>query len=169
MMVRGANIYGVTVADLLANKQLCSNSAPEMCFPVCLTNSWSFQATQAAKVTSYLILSSIWSTLTTVGVAPLLQVGVAVQAAVSRGDVLWGAGDGRLGHDRVWVRWLVHRFEFQPLVVNPKIRWFQVFGVSLVFMGAVGGLGGSPLSAKENMGDDDLRNNKSAVKQTVNL
>lgn len=36
-------------------------------------------------------------------------------------------------------------------------------------MGAVGGLGGSPLSAKENMGDDDLRNNKSAVKQTVNL
>ena len=35
--------------------------------------------------------------------------------------------------------------------MNPKIRWLQVFGVPLVFMGAVGGLGGSTLSAGRNI------------------
>lgn len=67
-------------------------------------------------------------------------MGVAVQAAVSGRDVLRGAGDGRLGHDRIGVRRLVHGFEFQPLVVNPKVRWLQVLGVPLVLVGAVRGL-----------------------------
>lgn len=78
--------------------------------------------------------------LTTVGVAPLLQVGVTLKAAVSRCDVLGGAGDGRLGHDRVGVWRLVRGFQFQPLVVNPKIRRLQVLGVSLVLVGAIRGL-----------------------------
>lgn len=64
-------------------------------------------------------------------------MGVSIQAAIGRRDVLRGAGDGRLGHDRVGIWRLVHGFELQPLVVNPKIRWLQVFGVSLVFVGAV--------------------------------
>lgn len=93
---------------------------------------------------------SPWAGLTTVGVAPLLQVGVAVQAAVSRRDVLRGTGDGCFGHNRVWIWWLVHGLELQPLVVNPKIRWFQVLGVALVFVWAVWGLGGSPLPAGES-------------------
>lgn len=76
-------------------------------------------------------------TLTTVGVAPLLQVGVVVEAAVSRRDVLRGPRDGRFRHDRVGVRRLVHGLELQPLVVNPKIRRLQVFGVSFVLVGAV--------------------------------
>lgn len=75
-------------------------------------------------------------------------MGVAVHAAVSRCDVLGGAGDRRFGHDRVGVWRLVHGLEFQPLVMNPKIRWLQVFGVSLVFMGAIRGLWGSALSAR---------------------
>lgn len=64
-------------------------------------------------------------------------MGVVLQAAVGRRDVLRGAGDGCFGHDWVGVWRLVHGLEFQPLVVNPKIRWLQVFGVSFVFMGAV--------------------------------
>lgn len=95
---------------------------------------------------------SPWAILTTVGVAPLLQVGVALQATVSRRDVLWCAGDRRFGHDRVWLWGLIHGFEFQPLVVNPKIWWLQVFGVSLVFVGAIWRLWGSPFSAGENTG-----------------
>lgn len=87
------------------------------------------------------------ATLTTVGVAPLLQVRVAVQAAVGRRDVLRGAGDGRLRHDRVGVRRLVHGLELQPLVVNPEVGGLQVFGVALVFVGAVGGLGGGAFPA----------------------
>lgn len=43
-------------------------------------------------------------TLTTVGVAPLLQVGVVVEATVSRRDVLRGPRDGGLRHNRVGVR-----------------------------------------------------------------
>lgn len=76
-------------------------------------------------------------TLTTVGVAPLLQVGVVVETAVRRRDVLRGARDGGFRHDRVGVRRLVHGLELQPLVVNPKIRRLQVFGVSFVLVGAV--------------------------------
>lgn len=64
-------------------------------------------------------------------------MGVVVQAAIGRRDVLGGAGDGRFCHDWVGVWRLVHGLQFQPLVVNPEIRWFQVFGVSLVFVGAV--------------------------------
>lgn len=66
-------------------------------------------------------------------------MGVALQAAVSRGDVLRCARDGRLGHDRVGLWRLVHGFELQPFMVDPKIGWLQVFGVSLVLVGAVGG------------------------------
>lgn len=92
-----------------------------MCFHVC--QRWQLEA--GAR------------TLTTVGVAPLLQVGVVVEAAVSRRDVLRGPRDGRFRHDRVGVRRLVHGLELQPLVVNPKIRRLQVFGVSFVLVGAV--------------------------------
>lgn len=88
--------------------------------------------------------------LTAVGVAPLLQVGVAVQAAVGRRDVLRGAGDGRFRHDRVGIRRLVHGLQLQPLVVNPQIGGLQVFGVPLVFVGAVRGLRGGSLSAGGN-------------------
>lgn len=84
--------------------------------------------------------------LTAVGVAPLLQVGVAVEAAVRRRDVLRGPGDGGLRHHRVGLRRLVHGLELQPLVVNPKIRRLQVFGVSFVLVGAVGRLGGGAFS-----------------------
>lgn len=42
--------------------------------------------------------------LTTEGVSPLLQVGVALHPAVSWSNVLGGAGDGCFGHDRVRFR-----------------------------------------------------------------
>lgn len=85
--------------------------------------------------------------LTAVGVAALLQVRVALQAAVGRRDVLGRAGDGRLRHDRVGIRRLVHGLQLQPLVVDPQVRRLQVFGVALVLVGTVGGLGGGSLPA----------------------
>lgn len=85
--------------------------------------------------------------LTTVRVAALLQVRVALQATVGRRDVLGRAGDGRLRHDRVGLRRLVHGLELQPLVVDPQVGRLQVFGVALVLVGAVGRLGGGSLPA----------------------
>lgn len=90
--------------------------------------------------------------LTAVGVAPLLQVRVALQAAIGRRDVLRGAWDGRLGHDRVGVWRLVHGLQLQPLVVDPQVGWLQVFGVALVFVGTVGRLGSGSLPAAERAG-----------------
>lgn len=85
--------------------------------------------------------------LTAVGVAALLEVRVALQAAVGRRDVLGRAGDGRLRHDRVGLRRLVNGLELQPLVVDPQVGRLQVFGVALVLVGAVGRLGGGSLPA----------------------
>lgn len=109
---------------------------------------WHFALISFPKTSHF--KSPPWARLTTVGVAPLLQVGVALQSAVSRGDVLWGAGNGGFSHDWVGVWRLVHGFKLQPLVVNPKIGWLQVFGVPLVFVRAVGRFWGSPLSIGEN-------------------
>lgn len=99
--------------------------------------------------------------LTAVGVAPLLQVRVALQAAVGRRDVLGRAGDGRLRHDRVGLRRLVHGLELQPLVVDPQVGRLQVFGVALVLVGAVGRLGGGSLPA----GDARRRRRKRRTKR----
>lgn len=76
-------------------------------------------------------------------------MGIALQAAVSRRDVLRRARNGCFCHDRVGLRGLIHGLEFQPLVVNPEIGWLQVFGVAFVFVGAVGGLGGRSLPAEQ--------------------
>lgn len=72
---------------------------------------------------------------------------VALQAAVGRRDVLGRAGDGRLRHNRVGLWRLVHGLELQPLVVDPQVGRLQVFGVTLVLVGAIGRLGRSSLPA----------------------
>lgn len=93
--------------------------------------------------------------LTAVGVAPLLQVGVAVQAAVGGRDVLRGPRDGRLCHHRVGLGRLVHGLELQPLVVDPQVGGLQVFGVPFVLVGAVGRLGGGAFSTGAEGGEEE--------------
>lgn len=93
--------------------------------------------------------------LTAVGVAPLLQVGVAVQAAVGGRDVLRGPRDGRLRHHRVGLGRLVHGLELQPLVVDPQVGGLQVFGVPFVLVGAVGRLGGGAFSTGAEGGEEE--------------
>lgn len=66
------------------------------------------------------------------------------------GRVLGGARDGRLCHDRVGVGWFVHGFELQTLVMDPEIRWFQVFRRALVLVGAGVGLTGCTLPENTN-------------------
>lgn len=66
------------------------------------------------------------------------------------GRFLGGPRDGRLRHDRVGVGWFVDGFELQALVMDPEIRWFQVFGRALVLVGAGGGLTGGTLPGDTN-------------------
>lgn len=66
------------------------------------------------------------------------------------GRVLGGARDGRLCHDRVGVGWFVHGFELQTLMMDPEIRWFQVFRRALVLVGAGVGLTGCTLPENTN-------------------
>lgn len=101
-------------------------------------------------------LGGLGGRLTAVGVASLLQVRVALQAAVGRRDVLGRAGDRRLRHDRVGVRRLVHGLELQPLVVDPQVGRLQVFGVALVLVGAVRRLGGGSLPAGEEVKEEEV-------------
>lgn len=86
---------------------------------------------------------------------------MGVKATVSWRDVLRAPGDGRFRHDRVGVRGLVHGLEFEPLVVDPQVGRFEVFGVSLVLVGAIGRFGCSSFPGGENThrgyGDADGR------------
>lgn len=103
--------------------------------------------------------------LTAVGVAPLLQVGVAVQAAVGGRDVLRGPRDGRLCHHRVGLGRLVHGLELQPLVVDPQVGGLQVFGVAFVLVGAVGRLGGGAFSTREREEEEGEEENAESLEE----
>lgn len=83
--------------------------------------------------------SSNRGALTAVGVASLEH---GIHCGVHWGDVLRSSGDWRVGHDGVGFGWFINSFELQALVVNPEVRWLQIFGIALVFVGSIGRLAG---------------------------
>lgn len=78
---------------------------------------------------------------------------VAVHGIVHRGDVLGVAGDGGVCHDGIGVWGFINGFELQPLVMDPKVWRFDIFGVALVLVGAVHGFAGSSFPGRESKGD----------------
>lgn len=67
-----------------------------------------------------------------------------VHGAIYRRDLLGGTWNRGVRHDRIGLRWLIDGFELQALVVDPKIRWFEVFRVAFVLVRAIAGLAGCP-------------------------
>lgn len=74
---------------------------------------------------------------------------VAVHGIVHRGDVLGIARDRGVCHDGVGIWGFINGFELQPLVMDPKVWRFDIFGVALVLVGAVHGFAGGTFPGKE--------------------
>lgn len=62
---------------------------------------------------------------------------VAVHGIVDWCDILGVARNWGVGHDGVRVWRLVDGLQLQPLVMDPEVWGFDIFGVPLVLVGAV--------------------------------
>lgn len=67
-----------------------------------------------------------------------------VHGAIYGSDLLGWTWNRGVCHDRIGLRWLIDGFELQALVVDPKIRWFEVFRIAFVLVRAIAGLAGCP-------------------------
>lgn len=80
-------------------------------------------------------LPTFGENLTSVRIPPLMDV--AVHGIVNWCDVLRVTRNWSIGHDGVWVWRLIDGFQLQPLVMDPEVRGFHIFGVSFVLVGAI--------------------------------
>lgn len=68
---------------------------------------------------------------------------IAVHGIIHRGDVLGVARDRGVCHDGIGIWGFINGFELQPLVMDPKVGRFDIFGVPLVLVGAIDRFAGS--------------------------
>lgn len=61
----------------------------------------------------------------------------AVHGIIHWGDVLGVARDRGVCHDGIGIWGFINGFELQPLVMDPKVGRFDIFGVPLVLVGAI--------------------------------
>lgn len=94
---------------------------------------------------------SLLVALTSVGIPPLVDI--AVHGIVHRGDVLGVARDRGVCHDGIRIWGFINGFELQPLVMDPKVWRFDIFGVPLVLVGAIHGFAGGSFPGMESKGD----------------
>lgn len=74
---------------------------------------------------------------------------IAVHGIIHRGDVLGVARDRGVCHDGIGIWGFINGFELQPLVMDPKVGRFDIFGVPLVLVGAIDGFAGGSFPGRK--------------------
>lgn len=73
---------------------------------------------------------------------------IAVHRVINWGNILGITRDWGVRHDGVGIWRLIYGLQLQPLMMNPKVRGFDVLGIPFVFMRTIHGFAGSSLPLK---------------------
>lgn len=73
---------------------------------------------------------------------------IAVHRVVNWCDVLGITRDWGVCHDWIGIWRFINGFKLQPLMMNPKVRRFDILRIPFVFMGSIHRLAGSSLPLK---------------------